>query len=148
MEKQFNEIKRFRLDSMPNAQCHVVIEYSECGINQIRLVSYETNVIEISILNSERAKERFNFAGIVHCSPGNGSWSYNCCDWTYSPTTARHINRFTKEFLGENMYQAVKHCAERDAQGGADGFPLYDVSRVIRMAEWYLENGKRYYWKY
>lgn len=148
MQNQFNEIKRFRLDSMPNAQCHVIIEYSEQGINRIGLVSYETNVIEISILNSERAKERFHFAGLVHCYPGNGSWSYNCCDWVYSPTTARHINRFTREFFGESLYYQVKHCAERDAHGVANAFPLYDTARIVERAKWYLENGKKYYWKY
>lgn len=148
MKNQFNEIKRFRLDSMPNAQCHVSIEYSEQGINCIKLVSYETNVVEIVIINNESLREKYKFAGVVYCSPGNGSDSYNCSDWTYSPTTARHINRFTREFFGENMYYQVKHCTENYLPGTEKCFVVYSAERIVARAKWYLENGKRYNWKY
>lgn len=148
MKNRFNEIKRFRLDSMPSAQCHIAIEYSEQGINRIQLISYETNVLEIVIINNENLKERFKFAGVAYCSPGNGSWSYNCCDWTFSPTTARHINRFTQEFFGENMYQQVKHCAEKYLPGTEKCFPVSNTERIVARAKWYLENGKGYYFKY
>lgn len=148
MKTQFNEIKRFRLDSMPSAQCHVEIEHSEQGINRIKLISYETNVVEIVIINSESLREKYKFAGVVYCSPGNGSWSYNCSDRTYSPTTARHINRFTNEFFGENMYHQVKRCAENYLPGTKNCFTISNTDRIVARAKWYLENGKGYYFKY
>ena len=148
MKTQFNEIKRFRLDSTPHAQCHVEIEHSEQGINRISLISYETNVVEIVIINNESLREKYKFAGVVYCSPGNGSYSYNCCDRTYSPTTARHINRFTREFFGKDMYQRVKQCAENYLPGTEKCFVVYDSDRIVSRAKWYLENGKRFYGKY
>lgn len=145
MQKQFNETKRFRLDSMPSAQCHIEITMDGERINSISLISYETFVVGIQILDRSKMPETNPYYAMAVAQPGNGSYSYNCCDWTYSPTTARRINRFSREFFGENKYYQIKHIAEKDK-------PLYiyqdEGQNIIARAKWYLENGKKYYFKY
>lgn len=132
---------RYRLASMPYAQCRVEIEQGEHGPERIRLVSYETNVVEISLHKIGMSNRQF--CATVYCSPGNGSWSYNCSDRTFSPTTARHINRFTQEFFNENLYQDVRKSAE----SGTTIRLGFEFDGAIRsQAKWYLENGKRYYY--
>lgn len=76
----------FRMHSMPYAQCHVNITHDEDGA-EVELVSYNTSVCII----------REN---------DNGITLY--CSGTYSATTARHINRFTTEFLGRSHYYECK----------------------------------------
>lgn len=83
--------KDYRLASMPSAQCHVRFYYSDGELEEVWLVSYNTTVIVISGLNTS-----------------NPYWG---CSGVYSKTTARHINRFTSEFLGENLYQTAKNIA-------------------------------------
>lgn len=83
--------KDYRLASMPSAQCHVRFYYSNGVLEEVWLVSYNTVVIAIRGLETS-----------------NPYWS---CSGVYSRTTARHIGRFTQEFLGSNLYQSAKTIA-------------------------------------
>lgn len=78
--------EQFRLHSMPYAQCHVNIERDDVSI-KVELVSYSTSVCII---------RKSLFGVTLYCSG------------TYSVTTARHINRFTAEFLGRSHYHECK----------------------------------------
>ena len=82
----------YRMHSMPYAQCHVNIVHDEDGA-EVELVSYNTSVCII----------REN---------DNGITLY--CSGTYSNTTARHINRFTTEFLGCSHYHECKVALDVD----------------------------------
>lgn len=86
--------EQFRLRSMPYAQCHVNIVHDEDGV-EVELVSYSTSVCII----------REHDSGITLY-----------CSGTYSATTARHINRFTREFLGRSHYQDCKSALEVDSK--------------------------------
>ena len=90
------ETKSYRLHSMPRAQCHVLIG-KEDDKAFAELVSYTTSVL---FIEADSALLRV------------------CCSGTYSTTTARHINRFTAEFLGRSHYyeskEAVKHGHSTD----------------------------------
>lgn len=145
MKNQFNEVNRYRLASMPSAQCHIEITMVGERINSISLISYETFVVGVQILDRSKMPETNPYYALVVAQPGNGSDSYNCCDWTYSPTTARHINRFSREFFGENKYHQIKHIA-----GKYKLIYIYqdEWQNIIARAKWYIENGKRYYGKY
>lgn len=83
---------QYRMYSMPYAQCHVNITHDEQGA-EVELVSYNTSVCII----------REN---------DNGITLY--CSGTYSTTTARHINRFTREFLRRSHYYDCKQAIEAD----------------------------------
>lgn len=95
------EKKDYRLISMPSAMCHVSIERSaeSCADQpiEVNLWSYYTNVLTISFSENQRLE--------LYATG------------TYSATTARHINRFTKEFFGENLYHSVKCvCSKSDEE--------------------------------
>ena len=99
------EKKDYRLSSMPSAMCHVVIkrygETCEEQVISVELWSYYTHVLTIDYHADDQSFE-------LHASG------------TYSRTTARHINRFTREFLGEDLYHEIKRvCAKSDEE-----FPL------------------------
>ena len=87
------EKKDFRLSSMPSAMCHVTIKrFGETCEEQsisVELWSYYTHVLTIYYHADDQSLE-------LHASG------------VYSRTTAKHINRFTTEFLGENLYHLVK----------------------------------------
>lgn len=84
-------VEKYRLHAMPEAQCHIVIQHDTTK-TVVELISYSTSVLRVVYDN-------------------NSIQLY--CSGTYSTTTRRHINRFTTEFFGENMYyqckDAVKH---------------------------------------
>ena len=81
--------QRFRLHSMPSAQCYVAIQHDSVSDRTIvELTSYSTLVLS-AILDSDKSLRLL-------------------CSGTYSTTTARHINRFTTEFFGENLYHYCK----------------------------------------
>lgn len=99
------EKKDYRLDSMPSATCHVIIKrYGETCEEQaisVELWSYYTHVLTIDYHADDQRFELY-------------------ASGVYSRTTSRHINRFTKEFLGENLYHLVKSvCAKSE-----EVFPL------------------------
>ena len=84
--------RKYRLNSMGYAQCHVAITNDmNCDSVSIELISYSTSVCKIILSRSSVGKTAELFAS-----------------GTYSVTTARHINRFTKEFCGCNLYHEVK----------------------------------------
>ena len=85
---------RYRLESMKNAQCHVTINRRSMKDVEARLISYSTIVL------------------VAQGTPEGGVRLL--CSGTYSPTTARHINRFTKEFFGSNLYHACKEATRQN----------------------------------
>ena len=93
-------VEKYRLHSMPAAQCHIEID-EDTRMMVVNLVSYATWVLSVRL-----DKETSDF----------GVWTSG----TYSVTTARHINRFTTEFLGTNHYFSVKSAS-------AYGFPMKPV---------------------
>lgn len=130
------EEKAFRLSSMPSAMCYVRIkrfgEHCEEQSIDAELWSYFTHVMTISYHVDNQSFE-------VRASG------------TYSRTTAKHINRFTTEFLGENLYHLVKSvCSKSD-----DEFPLVlalDCTNnktaeqaFFKALERYSNYGKRFY---
>jgi len=132
------EKKDYRLASMPSAQCHVVIkrygesDNSESAI-EVELWSYATHVLTIS----------YSHDGVLKLEASG----------TYSVTTARHINRFTTEFLGSNYYHKVKTAI--------NGFEYFYVVFVRKCEDLdpvktsffsaiqrYNVSGKRFYGRY
>lgn len=84
--------KSFKMKSMPYAQCRVVIGISNYDNSALaQLWSYNTLVLEIDNVISTLRVHQY--------APVN-----------YSPTTARHVNRFTTEFLGRNFYHELKNA--------------------------------------
>lgn len=77
--------RKYRLRSMPRAQCHVEITVTPTGFVTVTLVSYLTPVLQ---LTSDGTVTRLWFG--------------------MTATTSRHVNRFTTEFLGYNAYHDVK----------------------------------------
>ena len=84
--------RKYRLNSMRKAQCHVIITNDmNCDSVSIELVSYTTSVCKIILTRSAIEKHAELYA-----------------TGTYSVITSRHINRFTNEFCGRNLYYEVK----------------------------------------
>lgn len=117
-------VKRYKLRSMPSAMCHVTIQTDDLGA-EITLRSYYTDVLNISV-DSDHSSVTLFATG------------------TYSVTTARHINRFTNEFFGINLYHEIKR--ELDGNNGGAYMEIshstapevYDrVCRAIRAYENY-----------
>lgn len=79
-------VEKYRLHSMPSAQCHVVIQH-DGKKTVVELISYSTYVLRIVEENDTITL---------------------LCSGTYSNTTARHINRFTNEFFGKSLYFECK----------------------------------------
>ena len=86
------ESNRFRLESMQHAQCHVTIQRRSLKDVEARLISYSTVVL------------------VAQGTPEGGVRLM--CSGTYSVTTARHINRFTTEFFGSNLYYECKRATD------------------------------------
>ena len=85
------QVKKFHLMSMPSAQTHVEFLLNDGEIKAIWFYSYST--LEL----------------LIHKN-GSGKWVCKVCAYAgYSRTTARHYNRFTKEFFGDNLYYACKN---------------------------------------
>ena len=82
---------RYRLEPMPKAQCHVTIQRRSINDFEARLISYSTVVLVAHYTND--ALELL-------------------CSGTYSVTTARHINRFTTQFFGKNLYYPCKEATD------------------------------------
>ena len=85
------QVKKFHLMSMPSAQAHVEFVLEDGEIQGIWFCSYST--LELLIHKDE-----------------SGRWVCKVCAYAgYSRTTARHYNRFTNEFCGQNMYFECKN---------------------------------------
>lgn len=85
------QVKKFHLMSMPSAQTHVEFVLEDGEIQGIWFCSYRT--LELLIHKDE-----------------SGKWACKVCAYAgYSSTTARHYNRFTNEFFGDNLYYVCKN---------------------------------------
>ena len=123
--------KQYRLLSMPHAQCRVYIKRFDDESVSVELVSYETSVL------------------IINSNPAIGTALY--CSGTYSVTTARHINRFTREFCGDNKYFECKSAVGDPAKyAGGDWYYVGDVDpeRLLKMCERYESEARGYYGRY
>lgn len=123
-------VKKYVLKSMPAANCHVEIERTgETGgrfggkLVRISLVSYKSEVLRIY-----PDENSVYWCDIVDCNVN------------YSPTTARHVNRFTTEFFGKNLYHELKNY---DWGSGALDVDKYSHWITCTGME-YETNGKRY----
>lgn len=121
------DAKEFRLGSMPQAQAHVRIIRNDSVLEEVQLISYSTLVIVIT----RDTDDKF-------------VWS---CSGTYSKTTARHIGRFTSEFLGENLYYKAKDIA---GTGECLSLDDYNQKALFKTVSNYLHGyaSKRFYGNY
>jgi hypothetical protein len=115
----------YHLRSMPSAQTHVAFVYNECNsLVAIRLYSYSTCILETV---------RMEKGDIYH-------WVTNVVfDPAYSRTTARHVNRFTRELFGRNYYLECK-------EAWANKSPLAEVlytNSIMNFCNEYHKYGKR-----
>lgn len=94
--------KRFKLESIPGGQCHITIHYSNNKIEKplVVLTSYLTEVLVIdlavpfpTVYFTNECREFLEWRKQIKSPPA---------------TTAKHINRFTTEFTGENLYHRLK----------------------------------------
>ena len=83
--------RKFRLKSMPHAQCHVVFSVNEYDVvDEVKLVSYATHVASIQFDTTSEKWERVLFS-------------------KWGNTTAKHINKFFEEFTGlACIYKSLK----------------------------------------
>ena len=109
-----------KLKTMPYAQCEVLIEPHEIGII-VTLRSYNTDVVSLSFVNGDL----------------NSVW-FGCVN--YSPTTARHVNRFTTEWLGWNAYHYAKENKGLNWLDDMSGDGSEEVKRIAgRVLSEYLK---------
>lgn len=123
----------YHLRSMPSAQCHVEIEripFDGCAgagrLSAITLVSYSTPIIRFTI--DKYANVELKVLYPVDCSR----------------TTARHVNRFTTEFLGKNWYYDLKKLYSDGAGKGVNITHL--LYYIADSAQWYENNGKKFHY--
>lgn len=119
------KIESYNMRSMPSAQTHVEFVYNECNsLIAIRLYSYCTCILET--VRTEKG-------GIYH-------WVTNVVfNPAYSRTTARHVNRFTRELFGCNYYFECK-------EAWANESPLAEVlctNSIMNFCNEYHKYGKR-----
>lgn len=132
------EEKDYRLSSMPSAMCHVQIkrfgERCEEQSIEVNLWSYYTHVLTINYFADSQRLE-LSATG------------------TYSTTTARHINRFTAEFLGRNYYHEIKSACDKNRRFNYDDFPVtvelanseFELGCFFKALDYYAKDGKRFY---
>lgn len=116
------QITSYHLMTMPSAQCHVEFFRTDAGIlKEVRLVSYDTTMLT-AVYDGHDVKLFVNH--YVGCSN----------------TTARHVNRFTVELTGTNLYHELKKVP-------IDGMYVVKDTAVclFDMARQYAEQGKRWY---
>ncbi len=114
-------ITSYHLMSMPFASCHVNFYHNNNVLVKAELVSYNT-VMLTAEYDGNNIKLTVNH--FVGCSN----------------TTARHVNRFTTELTGTNLYHELKKVP-------VDGAYIvkYAAVRLSDMAFKYADNGKRWY---
>ena len=123
--------KQYRLLSMPHAQCRVYLKRFDDESVSVELVSYDTSVC------------------IINYTPGVGAALY--CSGTYSVTTARHINRFTREFCEYNRYHECKAALRNPDNLFAFGWYYVcdiDIEHLLKMCNRYVEDARGYYGRY
>ena len=82
-------ITSYHLRTMPAAKCHVNFYHNNGTLSKVELVSYNT-VMLTAEYNGSDIELTVNYH--VDCSA----------------TTARHVNRFTTELTGTNLYHELK----------------------------------------
>lgn len=121
--------KQYRMLSMPHAQCRVYIKRFDDNSVSVELVSYSTSVC------------------IINYHPDSIAELY--CSGTYSTTTARHINRFTREFCGDNKYHECKSAISNPDKcyvgGGWYRVCNVEPERLFKMCERYESEARGYY---
>ena len=112
-------IKKYHLQSMPAAQCHVELSFDDSGLfKSVSLVSYSTKILTL------------DYTVYIRCTV---NYPVDC-----SRTTARHVNRFTTEFFGCNLYHELKKLAPGSSE-------CYDAFYTcMAQVQWYVNNGKRW----
>ena len=113
-------ITSYHLMSMPSASCHVNFYRNNGVLSKAELVSYNT-IMLIAEYDDSSIKLTVNHP--VDCSV----------------TTARHVNRFTTELTGTNLYHKLKKVP-------TGGTYIVDDAAVCLsdMAFKYQEHGKRW----
>ena len=119
-------ISSYKMRSMPAANCHIEIvrDSKTNAFKGVYLISYRTLIMEICF-DPDTALESVKL--------------YYPVD--FSRTTARHVNRFTTEWLGENCYFKLK-----DKEKGYTMSANWGVRNTLEMLHWYENNGKRFYY--
>lgn len=114
-------ITSYHIMSMPYASCHVNFYRNNGVLVETELVSYNT-VMLTAEYDGNNIKLTVNYP--VDCSH----------------TTARHVNRFTTELTGTNLYHELKKVPE-------DGVYIVKGAAVCLsdMAFKYADHGKRWY---
>lgn len=112
--------KNYHLRFMPAAQCHVELSFDDSGLfKSVSLVSYSTKILTL------------NYTDEIWCTV---NYPVDC-----SMTTARHVNRFTTEFFGRNLYHELK----RMGQGSSKCYEGVFYTCMAQV-QWYVNNGKRW----
>ena len=116
----------YKMRSMPAANCHVEIirDSKTNAFKGVYLYSYRTWMMEICC-DPETYIETVKLY-----YPVDGS-----------RTTARHVNSFTTEWLGENCYFKLK--------GKEYGYTMsayWGVRDTLEMLQWYENSGKRFHY--
>lgn len=118
----------YHLRSMPAAQVHVEFVRDNCNVLvSIRLVSYRTSILEIDRVEKDG---KFVWVTNVVFNPA------------YSHTTARHVNRFTRELFGCNYYFDCKEAWSNE-------YPLSEVLNnnvIMDFCNEYKQYGKRFHY--
>lgn len=114
-------ITSYHLSTMPAAKCHVNFYRNNGVLVKAELVSYNTVMLTAEYDGSD-VKLTVNYP--VNCSA----------------TTARHVNRFTTELTGTNLYHELKKVPT----GGT--YIVEDAAVCLSdMAFKYADCGKRWY---
>lgn len=124
-------VGHYRLLSMPHAQCRVYIKRFDDGSVSVELISYDTRVL------------------IANYHPDSGAELF--CSGTYSRTTSRHINRFTRELFGDSKYFECKSAVyDADKYVGGGWYRVCDVDpdKLFKMCDRYKYEARCYNGRY
>ena len=116
--------KLFKLASHSTNNAHVEFDFDANGCFQsARLVSYRTVILEIE-------------NDFSHCTCVKVK-----CPVNYSHTTARHVNWFTTNFFGKNLYHELKNIP-------VDGLLPVENSRYcfLDAVRWYNDNAAKFHY--
>lgn len=118
----------YRLRSMPYAQTHVEFVHNEGKVLvAVRLYSYRTCILE-----TERIEKGGSYYWVtkVLFNPA------------YSPTTARHVNRYTQELFGYNCYFECKDAWANESPLGE----VLNTNTVMDFWNEYRQYGKNFHY--
>lgn len=112
----------YHMISMPYAQSHVRFYVDEFArLQQVELYSYNTCVLFMDCNTWDKKQDDH-----IHV----------LCRVNYSPTTARHVNRFTTELTGRDLYHELK-------KGDVLVPDLW--FKCVELHERYVQKARRYY---